>query len=189
MKIEIESKHLSDGVVVLKPEVFKDERGFFMETFRMDQFKEMGLPTDFVQHNHSGSVKDVVRGLHFQWEPGMGKLMRVPVGAAFLVAVDIRKGSPTYGKWYGREVSSENKLMIYAPPSFARGFAVLSDYAEIQYICTGMYNNKAESGIRWNDPAIGVEWPVKNPILSKKDEVAQTLAEWNARPESDFFKY
>ena len=189
MKISIESKHLSDGVVVLQPEVFQDERGFFMETFRQDQFKEMGLPHDFVQHNHSGSVKDVVRGLHFQWEPGMGKLMRVPVGAAFLVAVDIRKGSPTFGKWYGREVSAENKLMIYAPPSFARGFAVLSDYAEIQYICTGMYNNKGESGIRWNDPAINVKWPVKNPILSKKDEVAQTLAEWSARPESDFFIY
>ncbi len=189
MKIEIESRHLSDGVVVLKPEVFKDERGFFQETFRQDIFQELGLPYNFVQHNHSGSVKDVVRGLHFQWEPGMGKLMRVTVGTAFLVAVDIRKRSPTYGKWYGREVSAENKLMIFAPPSFARGFAVLSDYAEIQYICTGIYNNKAESGILWNDPAIGIQWPVANPILSKKDEVAQTLAEWTARTESDNFKY
>jgi dTDP-4-dehydrorhamnose 3,5-epimerase len=189
MKISIESRHLSDGVVVLQPEVFKDERGFFMETFRTDQFKEMGLPHEFVQHNHSGSVKNVVRGLHFQWEPGMGKLMRVPVGTAFLVAVDLRKGSPTFGKWYGREVSADNKLMIFAPPSFARGFAVLSDYAEIQYICTGMYNNKGESGLRWNDPTINVEWPVKDPILSKKDETAQTLEEWTKRPESDFFKY
>ncbi len=189
MNINIESKHLSDGVVVLQPEVFKDERGFFMETFRIDQFHGMGLPTEFVQHNHSGSVKDVVRGLHFQWEPGMGKLMRVPVGSAFLVAVDIRKGSPTFGKWYGRKVSSENKLMIYAPPSFARGFAVLSEYAEIQYICTGMYNNKGESGIRWNDSSIGVDWPVKDPILSKKDETAQTLQEWTQKPESDNFTY
>jgi len=189
MKISIESKQLSDGVIVLQPEVFKDERGFFMETFRTDQFKEMGLPHEFVQHNHSGSVKDVVRGLHFQWEPGMGKLMRVPVGSAFLVAVDLRKGSPTFGKWYGCEVSADNKLMIYAPPSFARGFAVLSDYAEIQYICTGIYNNKGESGIRWNDPEIGVDWPVKTPILSKKDETAQTLKEWVQRPESEFFKY
>ncbi|MBA2423495.1 MAG: dTDP-4-dehydrorhamnose 3,5-epimerase [Chitinophagales bacterium] len=189
MNINIESKHLSDGVVVLQPEVFKDERGFFMETFRIDQFQGMGLPTEFVQHNHSGSVKDVVRGLHFQWEPGMGKLMRVPVGSAFLVAVDIRKGSPTFGKWYGRKVSSENKLMIYAPPSFARGFAVLSEYAEIQYICTGMYNNKGESGIRWNDSSIGVDWPVKDPILSKKDETAQTLQEWTQKPESDNFTY
>lgn len=188
MKISIESTHL-DGVVVLQPEVFQDERGFFMETFRVDQFKEMGLPYDFVQHNHSRSAKNVVRGLHFQWEPGMAKLMRVSFGTAFLVAVDIRKGSPTFGKWYGREVSAENKLQVFAPASFARGFAVLSDFAEIQYICTGMYNNKAESGILWNDPAIGIEWPVKNPILSKKDETAQTLAEWAGRPESDFFKY
>jgi dTDP-4-dehydrorhamnose 3,5-epimerase len=188
MKINIESTHLN-GLVVLQPEVFKDDRGFFMETFRTDQFAEMNLPTNFVQHNHSGSVKNVVRGLHFQWEPPMGKLMRVPVGKAFLVAVDIRKGSPTFGKWYGREVSADNKLMIYAPASFARGFAVLSDYAEIQYICTGMYNNKAESGIRWNDPTIGVEWPVKEPILSGKDEKAQLLSEWTAREDSDHFKY
>jgi dTDP-4-dehydrorhamnose 3,5-epimerase len=189
MKIEIESKQLSDGVVVLTPEVFKDERGFFLEAFREDIFKDLGLPYNFVQHNHSGSVKNVVRGLHFQWEPGMGKLMRVTVGSAFLVAVDLRKGSPTFGKWYGREVNTDNRLMIFAPPSFARGFAVLSDYAEIQYICTGIYNNKGESGIRWNDPAIGVEWPVKDPILSKKDETAQLLSEWSSRPESDFFKF
>src|SRR5215831_1861384 len=188
MKINIESTHLN-GLVVLQPEVFKDDRGFFMETFRIDQFAEMSLPTNFVQHNHSGSVKNVVRGLHFQWEPGMGKLMRVTVGSAFLVAVDLRKGSPTFGKWYGREVNTDNRLMIFAPPSFARGFAVLSDYAEIQYICTGIYNNKGESGIRWNDPEIGVEWPVKDPILSKKDETAQTLSEWTKRSESDFFKF
>ena len=119
----------------------------------------------------------------------MGKLMRVTVGSAFLVAVDLRKGSPTFGKWYGREVNTDNRLMIFAPPSFARGFAVLSDYAEIQYVCTGIYNNKGESGIRWNDPAIGVEWPVKEPILSKKDETAQLLSEWEARPESDHFKF
>jgi dTDP-4-dehydrorhamnose 3,5-epimerase len=189
MKIEVESKHLSDGVVVLKPEVFKDERGFFQETFREDIFKDLGLPHNFVQHNHSGSVKDVVRGLHFQWDPPMGKLMRVTVGTAFLVAVDIRKGSPTFGQWYGREVSADNRLMIFAPASFARGFAVLSDYAEIQYICTGIYSNKAEGGIRWNDPAIGVQWPVKEPILSKKDEVAQLLDEWVKKPESDHFKF
>jgi len=189
MKIEIESKHLNDGLIVLKPEVFKDERGFFMETFREDIFKDLGLPPNFVQHNHSGSVKNVVRGLHFQWEPPMAKLMRVTVGTAFLVAVDLRKGSPTFGTWYGREVSSDNRLMIYAPHSFARGFAVLSDYAEIQYICTGIYGNKGEGGIRWNDPKIGVEWPVKKPILSMKDETAQLLEEWVKKPESDNFKF
>jgi dTDP-4-dehydrorhamnose 3,5-epimerase len=187
MKIEIESKQLSDGVVVLKPEVFKDERGFFLEAFRTDIFGDLGLPTDFVQHNHSGSVKNVVRGLHFQWEPGMGKLMRVTVGSAFLVAVDLRKGSPTFGKWYGREVNTDNGSGL-CTACFARGFAVLRT-AEIQYICTGIYNNRERSGIRWNDPAIGVEWPVKDPILSKKDETAQLLSEWTARAEADYFKY
>ncbi len=188
MKLSVESSHLN-GVVVIKPEVFEDERGFFMETFRTDQFKELGLPVDFVQDNHSRSAKNVLRGLHFQWEPPMGKLMRVTLGSAFLVAVDIRKGSPTFGKWYGREVSAQNKLQVYAPAGFARGFCVLSEFAEIQYKCTGIYSNKAESGILWNDPVIGIEWPVKDPVLSKKDEVAQTLAEWSKRPESDNFKF
>lgn len=188
MKFNIESKHLN-GIVVLALEVFQDDRGFFMETFRTDQFKDLNLPTDFVQDNHSRSIKNVVRGLHFQWAPSMGKLMRVTFGSAFLVAVDIRKGSPTLGKWYGREVSAENKLQIYAPAEFARGFCVLSDFAEIQYKCTGIFNNKAESGILWNDPAIGIEWPVKEPILSEKDASAQTLNQWLTREESNNLKY
>ncbi|MHC4742940.1 MAG: dTDP-4-dehydrorhamnose 3,5-epimerase [Planctomycetota bacterium] len=187
MQIEIEKTPL-DGAVVVKSEVFEDERGFFMEVFRKDQFEELGLPGDFVQLNHSASRKDVVRGLHFQWEPAMGKLMRVTVGTAFLVAVDIRKESPTLGKWFGLEASAENKLQLFAPACFARGFAVLSDYAEIQYMCTGIYGPKCESGILWNDPAIGIEWPVKEPILSDKDRDAQTLAQWLERPESDHFK-
>ncbi|MCS6990890.1 MAG: dTDP-4-dehydrorhamnose 3,5-epimerase [Chitinophagales bacterium] len=189
MKIEIESTHLSGGVVVLRPEVFRDERGFFKETFREDIFKQLGLPHQFVQHNHSGSVRNVVRGLHFQWDPPMGKLMRVTVGSAFLVAVDLRKGSPTFGQWYGREVSADNHLMIWAPASFARGFAVTSDYAEIQYICTGIYNQNGEGGIRWNDPQIGVQWPVQDPILSLKDQNAPLLHEWIQRPESNYFRY
>jgi len=188
MQMSIESKHLN-GIVVLKPEVFEDERGFFLEAFRADQFKELGLPHEFVQDNHSRSVKGVLRGLHFQWEPPMGKLMRVTIGTAFLVAVDIRKGSPTLGQWFGIEVSAENKKQVYAPAGFARGFCVLSDVAEIQYKCTGIYNNKGESGILWNDPEIGVEWPVKDPILSQKDAVAKPLAEWLKTPESDHFKY
>ena len=188
MKLSIESTHLN-GIVVVMAEVFEDERGFFMETYRTDQFAELGLPTNFVQDNHSRSAKNVLRGLHFQWEPPMGKLMRVTFGTAFLVAVDIRKGSPTFGKWYGREISAQNKLQVYAPAGFARGFCVLSDFAEIQYKCTGIYSNKAESGILWNDPAIGIEWPVKNPTLSKKDEVAQTLEAWAKNPDSNNFKY
>jgi len=188
MQIKIESTHLN-GVVVLAPEVFQDSRGFFMETFREDQFQEMGLPTKFVQDNHSGSVKGTVRGLHFQWEPPMGKLMRVTLGTAFLVAVDIRKGSPTLGKWVGVTASAENHRQVWAPAGFARGFCVLSEHAEIQYKCTGLYNNKGESGILWNDPAIGIEWPVENPILSDKDRKAQTLKQWLATSNSDNFRY
>ena len=177
------------GLKVLATEAFEDERGFFLEAFRADQFEALGLPTLFVQDNHSRSVKGVVRGLHFQWEPPMGKLMRVTVGSAYLMAVDIRKGSPTLGKWFGLEVSAKNKLQIWAPAGFARGFCVLSDVAELQYKCTGIYNPKGESGIRWNDPAIGITWPVESPILSAKDQNAQLLSDWLARPESVHFTY
>jgi dTDP-4-dehydrorhamnose 3,5-epimerase len=186
MDIKIEARHLED-VVVLVPDVFQDSRGFFMETFREDQFKALGLPTHFAQDNHSRSVKGVVRGLHFQWEPPMGKLMRVTMGSAFLVAVDIRKGSPNLGKWVGVEASVENRRQVWAPAGFARGFCVLSDVTEIQYKCTGIYNNKAESGIHWNDPEIGVKWPLQDVLLSDKDKNAQTLAQWLSRPESANF--
>ncbi len=188
MRIEIESEHLN-GLVVLSPEVFEDERGFFLESFRADQFKELGLPHTFVQDNHSGSQKGVLRGLHFQWDPPMGKLMRVTAGKAFLVAVDIRKGSPSLGDWFGVEVSEENKKQVWAPAGFARGFCVLSDFAEILYKCTGTYNNQGESGILWNDPEIGIEWPVIDPVLSDKDRQAQTLSQWLNNKESDFFRY
>lgn len=188
MQLKIESKPL-EGAAVLVPEVFQDQRGFFAETFRTDQFKELGLPWEFVQDNHSGSVKGVLRGLHFQWEPPMGKLMRVTRGAAFLVAVDIRKGSPSLGKWFDVEATADNRKMVWAPAGFARGFCVLSDYAEIQYKCTGTYNNKGESGIRWDDPDIGVEWPVADAILSDKDRKAQTFTQWLASPLSENFKY
>src|SRR6266481_2562780 len=140
MNIAIESRHLGD-VVVLSAKAFKDERGFFSEVFRADQFKELGLPHEFVQDNHSGSVKGVLRGLHFQWEPPMGKLMRVTRGAAFLVAVDIRKGSPTLGKWVGLEASAENKKQVWAPAGFARGFCALTEEVEVQYKCTAIYSS------------------------------------------------
>lgn len=188
MEIKVESRHLGEVVVVV-PGIFQDDRGFFSETFRADQFEALGLPTKFVQDNHSRSTKGVVRGLHFQWEPPMGKLMRVTVGAAFLVAVDIRKGSPTFGKWVGIEASAENRRCVWAPAGFARGFCALSDSTEIQYKCTGIYNNKAESAISWNDPAIGVEWPVSDPIVSDKDRKARTLADWAASPDSNNFQY
>jgi len=178
-----------DALKIVVPEVFQDERGFFMEVYRQDQFSELGLPSSFVQFNHSGSVKNTVRGLHFQWEPPMGKLMRVNRGEAFLVAVDIRKGSPTLGQWVGIEAGEENKLLVWAPAGFARGFCVLSDFAEIQYFTTGTYNSKCESGILWNDPEVGISWPVKDPILSDKDKVAQTLSQWLDSESADYFKY
>ena len=184
MQIDVKSVHLGE-IKVIGHEAFEDHRGFFMEAYHHDHFRSVGLPADFVQLNHSGSVKNVVRGLHFQWDPPMGKLMRVIVGEAFVVAVDIRKGSPTLGQWYGEILTAKNRLQMWAPANFARGFAVLSDFAEIQYLCTGMYNGATESGVLWNDPAIGVEWPVSDPILSPRDEKAQTLAQWHARPESD----
>jgi dTDP-4-dehydrorhamnose 3,5-epimerase len=188
MGVRVESRQLGDIVVVVS-DVFRDERGFFKETYRADQFRELGLPQEFVQDNHSGSVRGVLRGLHFQWEPPMGKLMRVTRGAAFLVAVDVRKDSPTLGQWYGREVTAEDGVQIYAPAGFARGFCVLSDYAEIQYKCTGIYNSRGEGGIRWDDPELGIAWPLRDVLVSEKDKRAPMLAEWLARPEAEFFPY
>lgn len=188
MQVSIQ-KSTIDEVKIVTPEVFEDDRGFFMEVYREDQFSGLGLPSRFVQFNHSGSVKNTLRGLHFQWDPPMGKLMRVTRGVAFLVAVDIRKGSPTLGKWVGIETSAESRMMIWAPAGFARGFCVLSDYAEIQYLTTGTYNGECESGIRWNDPEVGVKWPVKDPILSEKDRVAQTLTQWLETKASHNFQY
>lgn len=176
-------------VVVLVGKAYEDARGYFMETYREDQFRELGLPESFVQDNHSCSKKGVVRGLHFQWEPAMGKLMRVTRGAAFLVAVDLRVGSPTLGKWVGIEATAENRKQVWAPASFARGFCALSDRVEVQYKCTGIYNAKAESAIRWNDLQIGIEWPVREVIISEKDRKAQTIAQWLASPNARRFTY
>lgn len=187
MKIEVMPTSIED-VALIHNQSFEDERGFFVEIYRQDIFEEHGLPTNFVQMNHSRSSKDILRGLHFQWEPPMGKMMRVTVGRAFLVAVDIRCDSKTLGKWYGIELSESDRTQLWAPAGFARGFCVLSDFAEIQYLCTGVYNHKAESGIRWDDPDIGIEWPIRNPVVSDKDRGAGTLSEWLARHESNSFR-
>jgi dTDP-4-dehydrorhamnose 3,5-epimerase len=187
MPIRVESRHLGD-VVVIVSDIFQDSRGFFMETFKEDQFMALGLPGHFVQDNHSRSTRGVVRGLHFQWDPPMAKLMRVSMGSAFLVAADIRMESPTLGQWVGIEASAENRRQVWAPAGFARGFCVLSDVAEIQYKCTGLYNSKAESEIRWDDPRIGIAWPVSEPSLSDKDRKAQTLDEWLTKAESSHFR-
>lgn len=196
MKVEVEESGIA-GCAFLRPTVFFDDRGGFVELYRSDEFQAAGIPLGVChQVNMSWSVKNVVRGLHFQWNPGMAKLMRVVSGEAMIVAVDLRKDSPTLGKHAARVMkgdpgnSSVPLEFFWAPESFARGFAVLSERATIEYICTGSYTlTKEESGVRWNDPEIGIDWPVKDPILSEKDANAQTLAEWLARPESENFQF
>lgn len=179
------------GAYKVTPSVFGDERGWFQEAYKETVFKEAGIVDKFVQDNHSLSAKGSLRGLHFQWEPPMGKLMRVTAGSAFLVAVDIRKGSPTLGKWFGETVTAENKIQIFAPAGFARGFLALEDGTEVQYKCTGEYNKNAESGISYNDPEIGINWPVLDVpyIVSEKDQTQRTLAEWLASEDSGNFTF
>jgi dTDP-4-dehydrorhamnose 3,5-epimerase len=174
-------------VLLITHEAFEDARGYFMEVYQRDEFRAAGLPESFVQLNESRSARNVIRGLHFQWDPPMAKLMRVAEGAAFLVAVDIRHNSPTLGQWVGETVTADDKRQMWAPAGFARGLCALTDNTRVQYLCTSSYSGKAESGILWNDPEIGVEWPVKIPRLSERDRTAQTLSEWLATPESRFF--
>jgi dTDP-4-dehydrorhamnose 3,5-epimerase len=180
-----------EGVFVCTPTVHEDERGFFMESFRQDAFAAAGIDTVFVQDNHSRSrVKGTVRGLNFQYDPPMAKVMRVTAGEAFLVAVDIRKGSPTLGKWVGINASAENKKQLYAPAGFARGFQTLTDDCEVQYKCSAHFNGESQGEILWNDPVIGITWPgTAEPLLSERNRNAPTLAEWLTRPESDTFTY
>lgn len=148
-----------DGLCVIEPTVHGDERGYFMETYNKRDMEEAGLSMEFVQDNQSKSVKGVLRGLHYQINYPQGKLVRVTKGCVFDVAVDIRKGSKTYGKWFGVELSEENKKQFYIPTGFAHGFLVLSDEAEFCYKCTDFYHPNDEGGIAWNDPTIGIEWP------------------------------
>ena len=165
-------------VVLIEPHVFKDARGYFLETYKYSEFENAGIHLEFVQTNHSKSKKGVLRGLHFQNEPNaQGKLVRSIVGEIFDVAVDIRKGSPTYGKWIGEILSAENKKILYVPVGFAHGFCVLSDGAEMLYKCTAEYATKSEQGIIWNDPELSINWPIKNPIVADKDKTMKTLEE------------
>ena len=180
-----------EEVLVLRPRRYDDDRGWFAEIARVGTFETLGggLPTRILQVNQSRSSRGVVRGLHFQWDPPQGKLMRVVTGRALMVAVDIRPGSPTLGRHVAVEASSEEPLLFWAPATFARGFCALSDVTEIEYFCSAEYNPAAESGIRWDDPDIGIRWPVPEPALSAKDAVAGSLADWLARPESAAFRY
>jgi len=156
-------------VLRVEPEVFQDSRGFFMETFHAEKYRQHGLPESFVQDNHSRSTRGVVRGLHYQLRQPQGKLVRAACGAAFDVAVDIRKGSPHFGRWAAEVLSEENRHQLYIPPGFAHGFCVLSTQADVLYKCTDIYRPGDEFGIAWDDPDIGIVWPEVDYVLSDKD--------------------
>jgi dTDP-4-dehydrorhamnose 3,5-epimerase len=159
-----------EGVVLVEPRVFGDARGFFVETYRADRYAAAGIPGTFVQDNHSQSVRNTLRGLHWQWRRPQGKLVRVIEGSVFDVAVDLRLDSSTFGHWYGTELSAQNFRQIYAPPGFAHGFCVTSDVAQVEYKCTDFYDPDSEAGLAWNDPDVGIGWPVTTPILSARDQ-------------------
>jgi dTDP-4-dehydrorhamnose 3,5-epimerase len=159
-----------EGVVLIKPKVFEDARGYFFESYNRNVFTNAGITADFVQDNQSLSQKGVLRGLHFQNNPfAQGKLVRVITGAVFDVAVDIRKNSSTYGKWFGQELTEKNKWMMYIPPGFAHGFATLEDNTVFSYKCTNFYSKVSEDCILWNDPDLKIDWKIKDPLLSDKD--------------------
>lgn len=164
-------------VLLIEPKVFGDARGFFLETWSRARYAEAGVPTEFVQDNLSRSRRGILRGLHLQHPHGQGKLVSVVEGQVFDVAVDVRVGSPTFGRWVGRTLSGENKHQLYIPPGFAHGFCVESEYALFAYKCTEEYHPEAEVGVRYDDPAIGIPWTIENPTLSEKDARALPLAE------------
>jgi dTDP-4-dehydrorhamnose 3,5-epimerase len=164
------------GVVIIEPDVYRDPRGFFLETYHLDKYQAAGIPGPFVQDNHSRSARGTLRGLHLQIRHPQGKLVRVIEGEIFDVAVDVRRGSPTFGRWTGVTLSAENFRQCYLPPGFAHGFAVVSPVAQVEYKCTAIYDPKGELGIAWNDPALGIEWPIADPLLSDRDARHPPLA-------------
>jgi len=168
------------GLVIAEPRVFRDDRGFFLEPYHAPRYKAGGIEVDFVQDNHSFSTRGVLRGLHFQRDPGQAKLVRCARGRIWDVAVDLREGSETYGKWWGLELDSETHRQLFIPVGFAHGFCVLSEEAEVMYKCSSVYDPATEAGILWNDPEIGVAWPVSDPVISQRDTLAPTLAKFRA---------
>ena len=165
------------GLVIVQPRVFPDDRGFFMESYKESDFLRAGIAAHFVQDNHSCSAQGVLRGLHYQLPPyAQGKLARVIEGSVWDVAVDIRMDSPTFGKWYGIELSAGDHQMLYIPSGFAHGFVALTEHTQFLYKCTAEYCKESETGIRWNDPAIGIQWPVANPIVSERDQSLPLLS-------------
>ena len=171
-------------VFLIEPKVFGDARGFFMESYNRRAMAELGVDGEFVQDNHSRSARGVLRGLHYQIRQPQGKLVRVVAGAVYDVAVDLRRSSPTFGRWAGFELSAENRLMAWIPPGFAHGFVVVSDYAEFLYTTTDYYAPEPERSLLWNDPALGIAWPLGDaaPLLSAKDQAALPLAQVETYP-------
>lgn len=163
------SKCNLDGILLIEPDVYHDERGFFLESFQKGKYAKAGIFEDFVQDNHSRSMKNVLRGLHFTKQKPQSQILTVIRGKIFDVVVDIRKKSPTFGKWFGTELSDEGTRQIYMPHGFAHGFCVLSEYADLHYKVSQFYNQIDDAGIIWNDPYLAIKWPIKNPMLSKKD--------------------
>ncbi|MEP6907101.1 MAG: dTDP-4-dehydrorhamnose 3,5-epimerase [Pseudoxanthomonas sp.] len=168
------------GCVVIEPAVFGDERGFFFETWNADRYGEHGLPARFVQSNVSSSACGVLRGLHYQWPNPQGKLVSVLEGEVYDVAVDIRRGSPHFGKWAAVLLSAENKRQLWIPEGFAHGFAVLSERAIFSYLCTAQYDKEADANVRWDDAEIAIDWPIADPVLSSKDLSAPCLRDISA---------
>jgi len=169
-----------DGVKIIEPQVFGDDRGFFLESWNLQKFEAAGLPANFVQDNHSRSAQGVLRGLHYQIQQPQGKLVRATLGEVFDVAVDLRQSSPTFGKWTGVLLSENNRKLFYVPPGFAHGFYVISKTAEFQYKCTDYYAPEFERSLLWNDPALGIDWPLVDgaaPQLSAKDQDCPVLSE------------
>lgn len=172
-----------DGVVLIRPRIFPDSRGFFLETWNARDFAAAGMAGPFVQDSHSRSTRGVLRGLHYQDATApLGKLVRCTVGSIFDVAVDLRSGSPTFGQWTGATLTADNKLQIYIPPGFAHGFQATSEIVEVQYKQTGYYTPAAEGTIAWNDPDVGVTWPIEAPILSGRDEHGVSFKDYTRRP-------
>lgn len=186
MGYEVLSEDLN-GLKLIKASVYGDSRGFFYESYKQSEFEKIGINKSFVQDNHSKSSKNVLRGMHFQWDKPQGKLLRVVKGACIFVELDIRKNSSTLGQHKKYELNEENKLMLWVPAGFANSFLTLEDNTEVLYKCTAEWNPKAESGIRWNDPELNIDWGVSNPDLSEKDANAQSLNEWLSKEESNNF--
>ena len=170
------------GVLIIEPNVFGDARGFFLETFHKQRYEEAGIPAaglEFLQDNHSRSRKGVLRGLHFQLENPQGKLVSAGTGVVFDVAADVNPDSATYGQWVGVELSEDNHRQLWIPPGYAHGFCVLSEVADFQYKCTALYHPESDGGVRWDDPDLGIEWPIDAPLLSEKDMQLPLLSEAN----------